>query len=119
MGFFNNLFLKEKSKNTEDDFIVTITDNYVRVEHPNRKTEEICWNDIIEIRFINTNTGPFAPDIWLALIGSSSGCLIPQGAKGCDKIYDIVSKYDGFDFENVIKSMSSSDNEQFLLWTRK
>lgn len=119
MGFFSKLFRKTASKNPEDDFIVTITDAFVRVEHPKRKTEEILWKNIKEIRFINTDTGPFAPDVWLALIGNDHGCLIPQGAKGYDKVYDIVSKYEGFNFENVIQSMSCTDNEQFLLWTKQ
>lgn len=116
MGFFSKLFGKKSSQNPEDDF--TITDDFVRVEHPNRKTEEIFWKDINEIRFINTDGGPFTMDIWLALIGDNSGCLVPQETKGCEKVYDIVSKYDGFDFENVVKSMSST-NQQFLLWKRK
>ena len=119
MNFFNKLFGKKTPKNPEDDFIVTITDDYVRVEHPTRKTEEIFWKDINEIRYINTDGGPFTIDIWLALIGDNSGCLIPQGTKECEKVYDIVSKYEDFDFENVIKSMSSTNNEQFLLWKRK
>lgn len=119
MGFFSKLFGKKTSQHPEDDFEVTITDDFVRVEHPKRKTEEIFWKDINEIKFINTDTGPFTPDVWLALIGNNSGCLIPQGTEGYEKVYDIVSKYEGFDYENVIKSMSSTDNEQFLLWTRK
>jgi hypothetical protein len=119
MGFFSKLFGEKKSQNPEGDFMITITDEIVRVEHPNRKTEEILWKDINEIRFINTVGGPFTIDVWLALIGDSSGCIVPQGTKGCEQVYDIVSKYDGFDFESVIKSMSSTDNEQFLLWTRK
>ena len=107
------------SQNPEDDFIVTIPDNSVKVAHPSRKTEEIDWKDINEIRFINTDTGPFAPDVWLALLGEDNGCLIPHGAKGCSQVYDIVSKYEGFDYENVIKSMSCSENEQFVIWKRK
>ena len=119
MGLFDNLFGKSKPKNPEDDFKVTITDELIRVEHPQRKTEQILWNDIKEIKLINTDAGPFAPDVWLTLLGDESGCLIPQGAKGYDTIYDIVSKYENFDFENVIKSMSCSDNAEFHLWTRK
>lgn len=76
------------------------------------------WKDINEIRFVNTDTGPFTPDVWLALIGENSGCLIPQGNTGFEKVYDIVSKYEGFDFENVIKSMTCSENQQFLVWKR-
>lgn len=118
MKLFNKLFRKTKQKNPEDEFIVTITDELVRVEHPKRKTEMIQWNDINEIRFINTDTVPFTPDVWLALIGEKSGCLIPQCSKGCEEVYNIVSKYEGFDFEKVIKSMSCAENQQFLLWKR-
>lgn len=113
------LFEKTKAKNPEDDFNVIITDEFIRVEHPRRKTEQILWKDINEIRFINTDEGPFVLDVWLALIGENSGCLVPQGAKGFDTVYDIVSKYENFNFENVIKSMSCSSNEQFELWKRK
>jgi len=119
MVFFSKLFGRKLSQIPESDFKVTITDDFVRVEHPKRKTEEIFWKDINEIRFINTNGGPFTIDIWLALISDNGGCLIPQGTQGCEKVYDIVSKYDGFDFENVIKSMSSTNDEQFLLWQRR
>ena len=118
MGLFS--FFKSKSSKTqpEDLFQITI-DNYgVKVEHPKRNTEHINWEDIEEIKLINTDTGPFAPDIWLALLGKESGCLIPHGANGYEKVYDKVSKYPNFNFENVINSMTCSTNEEFLLWSR-
>jgi hypothetical protein len=118
MRLFNNLFKKRK-KNPEDEFTVVINQNFVRVDHPARKTEIIEWKDIKEIKLINTDEGPLLPDVWLRLIGETSGCLIPQGAKGYDEIYEIVSKYEGFNFENVIKSMSCTDNAEFNLWAKK
>jgi hypothetical protein len=118
MGIFDKLFGKRKSKNPEDDYKVTVTDELILVEHPRRKSEQILWRDITEIKLINTDDGPWLPDVWLTLLGKDSGCLIPQGANGYDTVYDIVSKYDGFNFENVIKSMSFTDNMQFQLWTR-
>lgn len=118
MGFFDKIFGKAKSGNPEDKFIVIITEEFVRVEHHERKTEEVQWSNIIEIKLINTDEGPWLPDIWLALMGTEDGCLIPMGAKGYDEVYDIVSKYEGFNFENVIKSMACTGNEEFLLWTK-
>ncbi|MDR1191020.1 MAG: hypothetical protein LBK60_05050 [Verrucomicrobiales bacterium] len=88
------------------------------MEHHDFKPEEILWKDIIEIRLVNTDEGPSYPDIWLALIGRESCCHIPQEATGFTQVYDIVSKYEGFDFENVTKSMCSTSNEQFLLWRK-
>ena len=113
MGLFT-----KRPKNPEDEFKITVTDDFVRVEHPRRKMEEIRWGDINEIRLINTDAGPAAPDVWLALIGTESGCLLPHRTHGYDAVYDIVSKYDGFNFQNVIRSMSSAENEQFMLWEK-
>lgn len=119
MGILDKLFGKSKPKNPEDDFFVTITDDFVRIEHPQRKTEQIMWKDITEIKLINTDAGPISPDVWIALLGENSGCLIPHGCKRYEDVYNIISKYENFSFENVIKSMSCTDNAEFLLWTRK
>lgn len=122
MGFWNKIF-GSKSENSnkkqpEDYYETEITDVYVKVTHPKRKTEQIDWNEIEEIKLINTDEGPFLPDVWLILMGNGKGCSIPQGSDGWNKVYDIVSKYDGFNFENVIKSVSCADNETFELWQK-
>jgi hypothetical protein len=105
--------------NPEDNFTVIITDTLVKIEHPQRKTEQVLWENIQTIQLINTDSGPALSDVWLALFGKEDGCLIPQGAKGFDEVYAIVSKYEGFNFENVIKSMSCTDNATFDLWEKK
>lgn len=118
MNIFSRIF-KKKTKQSEDDYKVTLTGTSIKIEHPKRTTEEIAWQDIEMIKLINTDQGPWQPDIWLALLGKESGCIIPQGANNYDKVYDIVSQYSGFNFENVIKSMSCSDNAEFDLWSKK
>jgi hypothetical protein len=118
MNFFQKLFGKTKSNNPEDDYVVTITDTSIKVEHPERKTQQIYWNSIKTIKFINTDEGPFLPDIWLTLMGENEICMIPNGAKGYDTIYNIVSAYEGFHFEKVIESMGCSENAEFLLWEK-
>lgn len=122
MGFWNKIFGSKKEnsnrKQPEDYYETEITDLYVKVTHPERKDEQIDWNEIEEIKLINTDVGPFLPDVWLILIGNGKGCSIPQGSEGWNKVYDIVSKYNGFNFENVIKSASCTNNETFELWKR-
>ena len=122
MGIFNKLFKRQEPKkatNPESDFLVTITDIYIRVDHPNRKTEQVLWDNIQEIKLINTDEGPWFPDIWLALIGKEDGCLIPHMAKGFDEVYEIISKYEKFNFENWCKSMTCTDNAEFPIWIKK
>jgi len=53
------------------------------------------------------------------LLGENSGCLIPHGAKGFETVYEIISKYNNFNFDNFISSMSCTDNEEFLLWKKE
>jgi hypothetical protein len=119
MGFFSKIFGVKNLQSFEDKYITLVTDELVRVKHSSRKTQEIIWKDIKEILLHNTDEGPFLPDVWLVLVGDSVSCSIPQGCKGYEQVYNIVSKYEGFNFENVIASMSSTNNEQFLLWKRK
>ncbi|MFL9483394.1 hypothetical protein ACI6Q2_11500 [Chitinophagaceae bacterium LWZ2-11] len=119
MGFFDKLFKPQKPKALRDlgeDYKVTITDEFVTVEYP--ETEQVMWEDIQEIKLINTDAGPWQIDIWLSLSGKEGKCLIPMEAKGYDEVYEIVSKYEGFNFENVGRSMTCTDNAEFLLWRR-
>jgi hypothetical protein len=82
---------------------------------------EVCtinWQDIGEIKLINTNEGPRLPDIWLALIGEQSHCIVPHGARGFDEVFDIISRYTGFDMENFGKSMTCTHSAEFSLWKK-
>jgi hypothetical protein len=119
MGLFDKIFGKKKTFQPEENFVITITDEIVKIEHPKRKTEMVKWNDIKEIIMLNTDDGPWLPDVWMGLIGDEGGCLIPLGAKGYDDVFDIVSKYEGFDFESYIKSATCTENAQFLVWKKK
>lgn len=125
MGFFNRFFKKRelttqgKPKQPEDHYEVKITDNLVRVEHPNKEPEEILWVDIETITLVNTTEGPWLPDIWLALEGNGAGCHIPHGSKGFDEVFEIISKYEGFNFENFEKSMTCTDNMHFPIWAKQ
>ena len=104
----------------EDLYIVTITEESIKVQPPSGGPEEVLWKHIYEIRLVNTDTGPFEPDIWLVLIGENeTGCMIPHGNKDFEAVYDIISKYKKFSFDNFIASMSSTQKEEFILWKKE
>ncbi len=105
-------------KQPEDYYEVEITEKSVTVTHPERPTEQIDWDKIEKIVIVNTDEGPFLPDIWLLLMGKEKGCSIPQGSSGWDRVYGIVSKYEGFNFENMIKSACCTGNASFVLWEK-
>lgn len=118
MNFFKKLFSKSNYKHPEDDYKVTITEEYVIVEHPKLEIQQVFWTNIKLIKLINTDQGPLLPDIWLTLVADNETCSIPHGAEGYDEVLEIVSKYQDFNFENVINSMTCTDNVEFILWEK-
>jgi hypothetical protein len=113
------IFKRKESRNPEDDFNVTVSDRSVRVQHPVAGTCEIRWSEIRQIKLINTDQGPWTPDIWLALIGNDLNCVIPHGAKGFDEVVERISKYGGFDNHAFGMSMCCAENAEFVLWTKE
>ena len=118
MGLFSNVF-KPKNQHPEDHYRVTITAITLEVAYPPAERDTVKWNDINTILIVTKDQGPAQPDVWLTLISDEGKCMIPQGAPGYDDVYDIVSKYKAFDFENVIKAAMCTDNKEFLLWSNK
>ena len=98
---------------------MTITDAFIRVEHPNRKTEQVLCDDIRLVKLVNNDQGPWGIDIIMVMITENGGCALPHEAKGFDEVFDLISKYEGFDFENFGKSMTSTDNAEFIIWVKK
>jgi len=120
MNFLKKIFgSKVRTVEPEDLYKVEITDIQIKVTHPDSPDEVIQWNEIEEIKFANTDEGPFLPDVWMILMGNGKGCSIPQGSKGWDEVYAIVSKYPNFSFENVIKSAACTDNQLFEIWKKQ
>ena len=118
ISLFNKLF-NRRSPQPEDLYIVTITEEMVKVEHPKWGGGSVKWDHLHTVLLINTNEGPWLPDVWLTLVDNNNRCMIPLGAKGYEEVYEIVSKYEGFNFENAAKSMACTDNVEFLLWTNR
>ncbi|MBC9798448.1 hypothetical protein [Sinomicrobium weinanense] len=118
MGVWKKLFGVNQRQQPEELYQMEISNTNIKVTHPKRNDEQINWNEIEEIKLVNMDEGPFLPDVWLILMGNGKGCSIPQGSEGWNKVYDIVSNYEGFNFENVIKSASCADNKTFDLWKR-
>ncbi|MBP9717941.1 hypothetical protein KBD59_01460 [Candidatus Gracilibacteria bacterium] len=98
---------------------ITVTDDFVEIQNTDGTIVQMAWSDINEIKIITTDAGPFSSDVFLSLIGTEKKCLLPQDAPGYDAVYDHVSEYPGFNFTNMIESMSCTENKEFPLWSRK
>ena len=82
--------------------------------------EQIHWNDIVEIKIITTDEGPYREDIFFALVGANgTGCLVPHDAAVRTKLLEeLHARFPNLDDDKVIKAMGSTSNDSFLIWKK-
>jgi len=123
-GFFGLCFLTvafedwlPKPKSTNQYRVVT-TPHEVACEHPTRPREAIRWDDVIRISFVTTSDGPWLPDAWILLEGSSGGCSMPTEAAGFEVMWEeFKQRFAGFNYEPLIAG--GTDDARYLCWERE
>jgi len=99
---------------------VTFDDNAIVHLRANGSKNSIGWNDLAEVGILTTDEGPMQEDVFLLLLDSTlkTGCVVPQGAEGFDKLLHRLQNLHGFDNETAIQAMQSTANAKFLCWRR-
>jgi hypothetical protein len=115
MGFFSKLFKSGPPPIPEPQKVI-VDNEGVQLHYRSAKTQSIKWADVQTVSIVTTNKGPVEPDVWLTLAGETAKCMIPLGGEGYDEVYYIVSKYEGFDFEQAIMAATWTDNREFVFW---
>ena len=80
-----------------------------------RKSESVCWDELQEVRFDTTDSGPLAEDVFLVLMGGGGSCTIPQDSMP-EGLLDRLQALPGFDNEALIQAMGSTENQSFVCW---
>ena len=70
----------------EEQIVVEFNDDEVSCTRPDGYTERICWDELDRVEVITTDEGPWSCDVYYVLHGTSSGCVVPQGATGDQKL---------------------------------
>jgi hypothetical protein len=115
----NNYFIKRRDRLSDPakKYIVTMTDEEIIVKYNNEKLDErVRWDDLQSIEIITTDEGPFKPDFFYLLNGSSGGCSIPLGATNFEVLFDKLQKLPNFNNEAIIIASSSITNDRFEVW---
>ena len=99
--------------------VVHLTDEEVVCERPDGLIERVRWDDLQRVEVLTTNDGPFAPDVFWMLFGTSGGCAVPQGATGDRELLHRLHALPGFDNESFIRAMGSTENARFPCWRKK
>jgi hypothetical protein len=98
---------------------VTFDDGGVRRVTPDGRVEEVQWDELLEVGIVTTAEGPFDEDVFWLLVGAdgNNGVAVP-GSAMTDDLLDRVQALPGFDNEQMIRAMSSTDEAQFRCWQR-
>ncbi len=85
---------------------------------PDGQREEVRWGDLSEVRIVTTAEGPFAEDVFWLLVGADGSGVAVPGAAMPDELLDRMQALPGFDNEQMILAMSSTDEASFVCWQR-
>ncbi|MBX9685400.1 MAG: hypothetical protein K2X27_01785 [Candidatus Obscuribacterales bacterium] len=99
--------LKESFEINEKEVLRRISDGTV---------ERVNWNELTEVRIITTDQGPYFEDLFFILESKNGGTVISNEWAVKLNLFDYFKNLENFDNEAVIKAMSCTDNNTFIIW---
>jgi hypothetical protein len=103
----------------KSQFIVRLSESRVECERPDGEVEAVCWDDLQQVELLNTDEGPWLPDVFWVLHGTHGGCVIPWGATGGSELMERLQRLPDFDNAVILDGAASTRNETRVCWTRK
>lgn len=122
LEFLRRIVGSEKSNESrlmpESLFEVTIDAERVTCRRPDGSEDSMSWDELAEVVIETNDSGPLGMDVWWLLVKRDSelGCVVPQGARGEDRLLSRLQRLPRFDNEAVIAAMSCTDNQRFHCW---
>ena len=104
----------------EAAWIVTMTDEEIRVADPRGEVRSIARERIAAVLIETNDSGPWGSDFWWLLLGpdKSLACAFPQGATGESEAMEWLMALPGFDHGRMIEASVSTGNALFPVWER-
>ena len=86
---------------------------------PRGQAMNVAIADLMGIAIETNDSGPWGADVWWLLFGKDGklAYAFPQGASGETAALDRLMKIPGFDYEEMIRAMVSTDNAVFPVWS--
>jgi hypothetical protein len=122
MGLLRRLFDRssarpKKELHPEATYRVEWDAEEISCTWPSGERRSVAWEKLRSVRIRTTDAGPFTADVFWVLEGNGSFCVVPQAARGEERLLARLQELPGFDSEAVIAAMSSTDNAEFTCWT--
>lgn len=114
---WNALFPKGRTTN---QLVGEISCDDVAVSYtpPDGAVRRLAWADLQAVEIVTTSDGPFAVDVFWALLSDGPPLFIPQSADRSGALLKRLQELPGFDNLAFIVAMGSSEDARFLCWKR-
>ncbi len=86
------------------------------VHWPAEEPEFVSWDSLLGVAIETTDEGPFVVDVYWHLASKDKVITYPAEATGAQEILQRLQKIPTFNNERLIRAMSCTDNETFILW---
>lgn len=121
--FFILRKMKRQSFVDKDDgtYQIKFNEDGIELIKPDGQRQSVLWENLTLIAIRTTDQGPVNPDVfWQFYTGSEDPEIVfPQGAVGDkDLLESMPQRLAGFDYQEVIHAMGSTDNALFVIWSK-
>jgi hypothetical protein len=110
-----DLLLSRIRASQEYGYEVELTSNEVICRRSDGEFESVSWSDLKAVSAYGAHLEGYT----LLLNGMASGCAVPDGAVGIDKLLKRMNSLPGFDFEAITAAAMSENREEHLCWERE
>lgn len=117
-SFFKNLKIKSTNVAYERAWTVKIDNNSIISIDYKQVSTSILIDEITKVIVETNDSGPWGTDVWWIISDGTKVIRVPGGATGEQSLLIELQKLEGFDNNQLIKSMSSTDNVQFVCYSK-
>ena len=119
LSFIKIKFLNKKTSNYESNWTVKSTkEKLVSIDYDGLE-EELSFDDIDKIIVETNNSGPWNSDVLWKIYYNDKLLIVPLGCSGESIMLEKFQLFPDFDNEKFIEAMTSTENNTFLVWTKK
>lgn len=119
MGLLKWLKSRLARQATASRDVVFFDDQGIGLFTNNKIAGYVRWDNLKAVFIDTTDTGPFAEDVFIVLLGKNEECVVPQGAGGTDALLRRLGELPGFDYEAGCRAMCCTENDRFVCWQRR
>ena len=119
LSFIKSKFLNKKTSNYESNWTVKLTkEKLVSIDYDGLE-EELSFDDIDKIIIETNNFGPWNSDVLWKIYYNDKLLIVPLGCSGESIMLEKFQLFPDFDNEKFIEAMTLTENNTFLVWTKK